>query len=50
MRQPFALTGTLFFIVRGATFHLSLPAIADGSQLFGCQIAPSYRFASPWKS
>jgi len=24
---------------RGATFHLSLPAIADGSQLLNCQVA-----------
>ena len=31
---------------RGATFHLSLPAIADGSALVSCQIAPMYRSAS----
>jgi PAS domain S-box-containing protein len=31
---------------RGATFHLSLPAIADGSHLVSCQIAPSYRSPS----
>jgi signal transduction histidine kinase len=31
---------------RGATFHLSLPAIADGSALLNCQIAPMYRSSS----
>jgi PAS domain S-box-containing protein len=35
---------------RGAIFHLSLPAIADGSELLGCQIAPEYRSASPSRS
>jgi PAS domain S-box-containing protein len=31
---------------RGATFHLNLPAIADGNQLLSCQIALRYRSAS----
>jgi PAS domain S-box-containing protein len=30
----------------GATFHVNLPAIGDGSQLLSCQIAPRYRSAS----